>query len=285
MNQPLLVLDVHYLAHRAFHTAKDLSWKGKATGVIFGFLKSITYLKDEFQTDRIAFCFEHPHLFRRDIYPAYKRRRNSIEKTEEEKESYNSLFDQISELRRKYLPLIGFKNIFCFRGFESDDIMAAIANQSSPFDPVILVTADSDLHQCLREGVTIFSPQKQKILSNGRFRKEKGIYPRQWAEVKAMAGCKTDEVQGIKGVGEVTAIKYIRRELPSTHKAFQSINSEKGQRTIRRNLRLVKLPYYGCPIPQIQEDEIDREGWKSVCASLGMRSIAQRPPLATRKMA
>jgi len=63
-----LILDVHYLAHRAFHSTRELVDDEKVC-VMFGFLKFLTFLKDEFGTDRIAFCFEHRHLFRRDVYP------------------------------------------------------------------------------------------------------------------------------------------------------------------------------------------------------------------------
>lgn len=283
MSQPWLVLDTHYLCHRAFHSSKELTWKSKPTGVIFSFLKSITYLKDEFQTDRIVFCFEHPCLFRRDTFSGYKIKRMTKEKTEKEKESYSQLCIQISELRQRYLPEIGFKNVFSFRGMESDDIMAQIARSVPDDQDVILVTADQDLYQCLKPNVTIYSPQAKRIVTEDWFKKEFKLRPSQWAVVKAIAGCQSDEVPGVGGVGEATAVKYLRGELKEDSKAYQTITSEFSKTVVRRNRKLVQLPHEDCPVPVLQEDDISKSAWLSVCDTLGMRTIAGHPPLATRR--
>lgn len=274
-----LVLDVHYLCHRAFHTAKGLSWKGKPTGVIFGFLKSIAFLKDELQSDNVAFCFEHPHLFRRDVYPGYKLRRRTREKTEEEKQSYNELTIQISELHKRYLPKIGFKNIFCYHGMESDDIMAAIALNCPPDEEVILVTADSDMFQCLRPNVSIYSPQKKKFLTCEWFVKRYRIHPSKWAVVKALSGCVSDEVKGVPRIGEITALSYLRGDLLPGTSYHNAIVSDEGKAIVRRNRKLVQLPYEGCPVPSLQDDKVSKEGWREVCDLLGMKSIAGRLPI------
>lgn len=278
-----LVLDVHYLCHRAFHTSQNLTFKDKPTGVIFGFLKSITSLKDEFQTDNVVFCFEHRTLFRRDVYPPYKRKRHTETKTEEEIQIRKDFAIQISELRMRYLPKIGFKNIFAYRGMESDDTMAAIAANADPNDEIVLITADGDLLQCLRPNVTMYSPTQRKLHTVQSFESKYGIPPRKWAIVKAIAGCTSDEVEGIKGVGEATALKFLKKELKETTKAYQSIVSAEGKAIVRRNRSLVQLPYEGCPVPTLVQDKVDRAGWIEVCGMLGMKSIASHPPIATRK--
>jgi 5'-3' exonuclease len=279
----LLIVDVSYLCYRAFHTTRELSWGKKPTGVIFGFLKSITQFKDQFQTDRIAFCFEHPRLFRKDIFPEYKARRHKQERTEEEQAAHVALIQQIAQLRKSYLSRIGFKNIFCVEGYESDDIMAAIAANLPRCEDAILITADQDLYQCLRPNVSIFSPQSNKLITFGSFQTNYGIHPRCWAVMKALAGCNSDGVPGITGIGEKTALKYLRNELKPESMAYQMITSATGANIVRRNKALVKLPYEGCPVPMIVEDEVDERGWRSVCTELGMRSIAGRAPVATRK--
>jgi len=285
MRPPLLIIDVHYLCHRAFHSSqKELNWKGRATGVIFGFLKSISFLKDEFLTDQIAFCFEHPHLFRRDIYPPYKRRRHAKERTPAEMRDYSNLIGQITELHQKYLPKIGFRNVFCFRGMESDDIMAALARDCPDNEEAILVTGDNDLLQCLKDNVTLYSPQKQKLLTQNWFCHHYGIWPKQWPLVKAIAGCKGDEVEGIKGIGEISALKYARGELKLDSKAYLSIVSPAGKAIVRRNRPLVQLPYSTCPRPELREDCVTKEAWVETCGLLGMRSIAGHPPVALRKL-
>lgn len=279
---PLLVLDCHYLCHRAFHTSRELSFAGRPTGVVFGFLKSIGALKDEFQTDLVAFCFEDKKLYRRDIYPNYKRRRGQKQRTPEEQKAYEGLALQISELRQRYLPKIGFKNVFCFQGMESDDIMAAIAKSHK--GEVILITSDSDLLQCLSDTVSMYCPHKQRHYTQGWFEKEYGIPPRKWALVKAIAGCSSDEVKGIHGVGEKTALRFLRGELSSSSDAVQKIMSPAGRLVVTTNRRLVELPYKDCPTPAIVEDQISTAGWKEVCQLLGMRTLITRPPVSTRRI-
>lgn len=279
-----LVLDCHYLCHRALHTSGSLSWKNQATGIIFGFLKSISVLKDEFQTDSVAFCFEHRHLFRRDLFPDYKRKRKTREKSEEEQKLYESFGIQVCELRKRYLPGIGFKNIFSYRGMESDDVMASIAKNLPAGDSAVLVTSDYDMLQCLSESVSMYSPQKRKLFTESWFRKTYKLPPHKWAVVKAIAGCSGDGVPGIRGVGEVTALKYLRGELPQDSNAVRAILSKDGKATIRRNRELVELPFKGCPVPELKGDCVTRKSWLSVCEALGMKSIASRPPILTWRL-
>lgn len=268
-----LVIDVSYMCHRAFHTAKHLSWKGKPTGVVYGFLQSLGILQNQFSTNRMAFCFEHPHLLRRDVYPDYKRRRNVKELPAEEKQAREGLRHQIDALRAQYLPDVGFKNVFRFDGYESDDIMAAIAKHSE--DQIILVTADHDLLQCLRSNVSIYNPQKLQYTTAKRFREDYGIHPRKWAVVKALAGCKSDEVEGIYGIGEATALAYVRGEL-TKGVDFQSIRNSGD--IVLRNRELVELPFKGCPVPTLQDDKINGKEWLKLTSSLGMKSLMNKPP-------
>lgn len=276
MKAPLLVLDCHYLCHRAFHAqGKRLAWEGRATGVIFGFFQSILSLKEEFSTERVAFCFESPNLRRKKIYPAYKARRHLKTNTPDEQVALNELHVQISQLRKRYLPEVGFKNIFCFAGMESDDIMARFAQVP---EETILVTSDSDLWQCLSERVSIYQPINQKLLTHEWFLNKFGFAPKKWAIVKAIAGCNGDGVSGIAGVGEITAAKYLQGKLPFKSVAYKKIVSEEGKAVIRRNRDLVSLPMDGCPVPELQEDVLGVEGWQKVCSELGFKSLLQRPP-------
>lgn len=277
-------MDVSYLAHRAFHVMGHLEYQGIKTGIIYQFLKTIGQLKDEFQTDRIAFCFEHPHLFRRDVFPDYKKHRSTRLKTDEEKRAYSTLQNQIQDLHKKHLPRIGFRNIFCIDGHESDDLMAALAKNVSPYDEMILVTADSDMYQVLAPNVMIYSPQKQKLLTCEWFVKKYRIFPRQWAVVKAICGCASDEVPGIPGIGEITALSYLQGYVKEGTRAYTSINSREGKTIVRRNRALVQLPYQGCSVPALVEDKLNVDGWKEVCKTLGMKSLAGHPPIATRKL-
>jgi len=269
MTQPLLVLDAHYLCHRAFWSQRNLAWQGVPTGVIFGFLKSIGMLKAEFQTDRIAFCFESPASLRRKIFPAYKQKREMKKLEPDVAAARLELLRQIDLLRDDYLPTMGFRNIFCFGGYESDDIMARIGQRD---DWVILVTSDQDLYQCLRPNLSIYAANEKKLITIKQFTKTYGIKPSQWAVMKALAGCSTDGVPGIGRVGETTALKWIRSgQAPSL--------TPEQKKIVHRNRLLVELPFDGCPTPEIRSDDIDRNGWDVICSNLGMKSLLGRYPI------
>jgi 5'-3' exonuclease len=284
MKPPLLVIDSHFLCYRAFHTAKELTHRGKATGVVFGFLKSISSLKDELQTDQIAFCFEGRESIRKKLFPAYKKKRSEKERTPEETQAFEDMVSQINLLRDDYLPKIGFKNIFAYRGYESDDTMAVLAKTTDKDDEVVLVTSDADLYQMLRPNVSIYSTHKRMLLTESWFVGTYGIRPKQWAVVKAMAGCSSDEIPGIRGVGEKTAIRYLKGELNKDHQIYRTIREPSSRAVVRQNRVLVELPLDGCPVPQIVDDKISRDGWREVCEDLGMSSLAARSPMATRTM-
>lgn len=256
---PLLVIDVHNLCHRAWHALPKLATGDRPTQVIFGFLRSIEMLRRHFATDRFAFCFEHPVSFRQMIYPQYKKRRHSKVMTPEEQEARNQLTKQIAGLRKKHLPEAGFRNIFRFRGMESDDIMAAIAFDATDDEEVVLITSDKDLYQCLRPNVMMYDPNKKEIITEKTFVEKHGIAPRKWAVVKAIAGCSTDEVPGILGVGEMGALKYVRGILKTQSSQYYWITCAKGKALVRHNRQLVRLPLENCPIPEIGTD--DRIRW------------------------
>lgn len=274
----LLVLDSHYLCHRAFHAQADLSHEGIKTGVIFGFLKDIGRLKAEFQTDRVAFCFEGSTLYRKVIFPDYKMKRIQAEQQDPVKiQARADLRRQIDTLRINHLPRIGFNNIFYFPGYESDDLMARFAERE---DEVILITSDADMFQCLRENVMMYSPQKQRLFTESWFQQTYGIKPELWSLVKAISGCDSDGVPGIPGVGEITALRFVRGE------AIQKralIMCRESREIISRNRKLVQLPYEGTPQLTLREDLISMKGWNDVCKGLGIRSMAGRPPVYSRR--
>jgi len=279
-----LVIDAPFMCHRAFHSSRDLTHNGRSTSAIFGFLMSLGQLKDEFHTEHMAFCFDHDRLFRRDILPGYKLKRRTKERTPEEQEQRKQLGVQIKELEKRWLPMIGFKNVFSYRGMEADDIMATIARERrAAGEGVVIVTADNDLLQCIRHTTSVHNPISSKTFTREWFVREHGIKPAEWAIVKALAGCSSDEVPGIRGVGEKTALKYLRGELNSDSMIANRINSYEGKSIKMRNKPLVLLPHSNCPIPKLQTDNVTREGWEQVCSDLGMKSLISRLPISIRK--
>jgi len=281
MNRKWLVLDCNYLCHRAKFSMGDLSYAGTATGIIYGFLKSISYFQELFQTRDVVFCWDSKTNKREKIFPGYKQKRRDAATNalvSQERVKFEEDFRiQMKNLRRTYLTQIGYKNVFCQKGYESDDIIASVCFNLPMKDEAIIISADKDLYQIIRHNISCFNPQKSKMLTLQGFKKEYDIIPEQWIIVKCLAGCSTDEVPGIKGIGEKTVIKYLLGELKESSKAYKKIKRYKTK-YLKKNYPLIGLPFLGTKVFRLGFDELSRKGWTEVIKKLGMVSIRDKFP-------
>jgi len=272
MNRVWLILDCNYLCHRAKHAMGNLEFNGNATGVIYGFLHDIINLQEMYDTKYTIFTWDYGKGLRQNINPEYKAKRREKEYTDDELKFEQDFREQMELLRTEYLKEIGFRNIFFQKGYEADDVIASICHNLPDGDTGVIISADHDLYQLLTVSVSMYAPQLNKRMTKSKFIKEFGISPCQWAQIKALAGCSSDNVIGIKGVGEKTAIKYMLKTLNPKTVAHKKIQKQK-EATIKRNLPLVELPFKGTKTFKLKKDVISKDGWKSVCEKLGFDSI------------
>jgi DNA polymerase I len=246
---PTLIIDCHAICHAVKHTIGDLSHEEQKVGIIFGFLKQILSLSKRFETNQFLFCWDSKRSLRKEMYPSYKTRpKISQEDYAFEKFAYS----QFAELRMKTIPKFGFKNSFIQTGLEADDIIAIITlTYEKDF---VIVSGDQDLYQLLSPNVRMFSTKTKKITTVDSFKDDWNVTPQQWAMVKQIAGCTSDTVEGIAGVGNKTAVKYLNNVLGKKTKAFNNIIQDRM--VIQRNEALVKLPFKGTKLPQLQENEL-----------------------------
>jgi len=247
-------------------------------------------LKETFNTDRFVYCFDKGEPYRAQILPTYKgSRAKKYDADPKMLEARQQVRDALVDLRRKWLPQIGAFNVLHQKGYEADDMIASVCIASEyRGQEKIIVSADSDLYQLLRLDVKIYNPRTRKILTDYMFVRKYGIRPSQWDRVKAIAGCSTDSIPGIRGVGEATAIKWLKGELKRDSVKYRAINSDEQQldpadRVVRRNLLLTSLPYQGANHFDLEEDAYSIKGWKDMCAELGFRSLVNNPPFFHRE--
>ncbi len=285
MSNKFLILDCNFLCHRLKHAMGGLSFEGGPTGIIYGFLKSIPMYQEMFDTQHIIFCWDSKSSKRQEVFPGYKanRKKRQAELNKKEIIFETEFRYQMKMLRVKYLPMIGFKNIFCQKGYEADDLIASFCLTISDKNQIIIITSDQDLYQCITTNIFIYDPIKRKRMTLQGLDKLCGLKPHEWKMMKAVAGCSTDDVPGVKGIGEKTAIKYITGGLSDTTKAFQNINSEQGWKIYKRNLKLVDLPFKGTKKYKLRKDELSADGWKRVIRKLGLKSIRDKVPMGIRR--
>jgi DNA polymerase-1 len=276
MKKPWLILDCNYLCHRAYHSTGSLSYHDVSTGVSFGFFKEVYKLITKFNSEKLIFCFDSGISNRKKISSVYKsNRRKNL--TDDELENLKELNKQIIKLEKKYLPFLGFKNIFSLEGFEADDLIASICKYSLNEEKAIIVSADADLYQLLSNKVKIYNPYKQVIITPDSFYVNNNISFNKWYLVKAIAGCSSDCVVGVNRVGEKTAIKFLNKELKKESKAYKSI--KESIKLIQKNIPLVKLPLKGTPKITIKKPILTSgKRWKILFEKLGMKSLISEFP-------
>ena len=273
----LLLLDTSFLAYRAFHTTGGLSHKEVKTGVMYGILREIIGLKDHFDTDHVAFCFDSKYSLRKEIFEGYKGDRV----TGKDDDKFKALLGvkrQLTKLRKEYLPDIGFRNLFIQKGYEADDIIAKISKDfASKTTKIIIVSADSDMYQLLNDNVSLWNPIKRKLTTPSTIFKEYGITPDDWAKVRALAGGK-DGLKGIPRVGPLTACRYVLNELPDKMK--QHIDSHLLY--YHQSKKLVTLPFKGTKSRKIKKDQITMKSWTEFTERFGLRSMRRYFPIRTK---
>lgn len=277
MSKRWLVLDTNYLCWKNYHTGmRDLSHNDMDTGSIFGILKDVMYLQNLFATTNVAFCFDDFVSNRAEVYKGYKedRQRRKEEMSLEDHRKYISMITQITVLRVDILPHIGFQNIFAQEGCEADDMIASIC-QHNPGVEIVIVSADHDLLQLLRPLISIYNPTQKKTTTQAAFEEKWGIAASDWPLVKSIAGCSSDSIPGVKGVGESYAAKFIKGELTKGKKYDAIIDSKT---IIKRNLKLVRLPFPGTVPCVLQKDHINETRWNKLVKKYGMTSLQRSAP-------
>lgn len=276
-----LVLDVNYLCWRNYHTGmRDLSHNDVPTGSIFGLLKDVLSLENQFDTKNIAFCFDSKESHRKKLFSGYKsdREKKRQEMTQEEHRKYIVMITQIDILRQDILPYLGFRNIFHEEGYEADDMIASFCFTN--FDKeMIIVSADQDLYQLINYHVAIWNPTQQKMMDMDKLIEEWGHdiafkNTNLWPLMKAIAGCKSDSIPGVPGVGEKTAAKFIAGTLKGKKK--EQILEAKDN--VRKNLRLTTLPFPSTPECHIQKDIRNETSWRKIAKQYGMTSLVKSEP-------
>lgn len=284
MSQRWLILDVSFLCWRVFHTSlKKLSHKEVPTGVMFGFVRDFISFQDTHSTTNVAFCFDSRNLKRKELLPSYKGTREEKRKqeTEEERKSRQGLMDQMHRIRLSFLPELGFSNLFWEDGYEADDLIASLCLNKKEDDEYIIISSDKDLLQLLTPSVSIWEPKAQLFTTDETFEGAWGIQPRLWPLVKAIAGCGTDDIKGVEGVGEKKAIQFLNRTMNKKTPTYAKIKAAKG--LAKSNMPLVKLPFQGTPVFELKKDVINPTIWENVLKQYGMRSLRNSPPKLKRR--
>jgi len=284
--QRLVLIDGNALLHRAFHATPPLSTTaGELVNAIYGFSVMLFKILDELKPEYIAVAWDlRDPTFRHIEYKEYKATRKPADQT---------LHDQ----RDRMDQLLKAFNIpqFSLSGYEADDVIASLAIQAEKEKDleIIIATGDKDIMQIIDPKIKIFMPRKSlsdvALYGEEEFALRFGFSPKQMIDYKGLAGDPSDNIPGVPGVGEVTAVKLIQT-YGSVEKIYQHLDQlpertkrllEQGRESALMSVKLatldlqtpVKLDLKACVV-----HEFDREKVKSLFEELEFRSLISRIP-------
>lgn len=253
----LILIDGHALAFRQYYALERTAMKtsnGAETWAVYGFFKSIFDLiqNNHIKPDCIAVAFDvGRHTFRVDVYDGYKAQRESMP---------DSLHSQlgliIDGLNAFNIP------IYTKEGFEADDVIGTIVTKASALGhKTYILTGDQDSFQLIDKAglVTVLIPFKG-LLTEYDWNKvygKLGVYPDQIIDYKALRGDTSDNIPGVKGIGEKTAQKLLAQypHLEDILTNVDNIKENAVRNKLKEGVEIAKLSKYLATI--IRDVDID----------------------------
>ena len=262
----LLLVDGNSFCYRAYYAIRSLSnSKGEPTNALYGFITMLRKLFKEEAPHSIAICFDrHEPTFRHERFKDYKAHRKPMPE---------DLVSQIEPIK-KFCRLSGFA-IYEMPGYEADDLIGTLAVKAEKKGyEIFIVTADKDAMQLVSEHIKVLNPHKESRIYDSQKVKERfeGLGPEKVVDVMALMGDASDNIPGVSGVGEKTALKLIQQfgSVENLIRDLGKIQSKTQQELLKSNIEKIRLSKElatidtNAPIElnwgQLQMTEPDREG-------------------------
>lgn len=225
MSEKLVIIDGSSLLYRAFYAIPHLSdSQGRPTNAVYGFLNMLLKLYEQLNPQYVAVAFDKDkHTFRNDLFDGYKATR---------KPAPDELRPQFG-LIRDVLSCLGI-HVLELEGYEGDDIIGTIAKQTETQGlDIAVVTGDRDALQLVDDKITVHLTKKgitnMLAVTPDVMRAEYGYTPAQVIDMKALMGDTADNIPGVPGVGEKTALKLIS-QFQSVEGVYEHIDEVKGKK-------------------------------------------------------
>ncbi len=209
MPPTLYLIDGHALAYRMYFAltagAGSQRWQtssGEPTAGIYGFARELVRILEKESPEYIAVAFDVGKTFRDDIFPEYKGTREKMP---------DDLRPQLDRIRQMvdafHMPRLEMD------GFEADDVLGTVARLAAGQGlGVKIITGDRDLLQLVNERTAVYlAGDDQTYITDADVIKKLGVRPDQVVDYKAIVGDTSDNIPGIKGVGEKTAVALLEK--------------------------------------------------------------------------
>ena len=203
-DKKLLIVDGNSILNRAFYGIRPLSTKeGIPTNAVYGFITILKKHLDALSPDYLACAFDlKGPTFRHEMYDGYKANRHPMP---------DDLAAQLP-WAKKTAKAMGFTVIEC-QGWEADDVLGTVAGMADKDGAIksYILTGDRDSLQLITDdtSVILVKTKEDIVYDKDKFTTEFGVTPEGYIHVKALMGDSSDNIPGVKGIGEKTAFKLI----------------------------------------------------------------------------
>lgn len=286
----LYLVDGSGYIFRAFYALPPLTSPKKIpVGAVYGFCNMLQKLITQVDGNRLLVIFDAGRqTFRQDIYPEYKAHRPAPP---------DDLIPQFS-LIRQACEAFGVPSTE-LAGYEADDLIAAYAKiGAEKGDPVEIISADKDLMQLLRPGITMWDPMKAKEINQQTVFEKFGVTPDKVIDVQALCGDSSDNIPGVPGIGPKTAAELIQQfgSLESLLESIDQIKQPRRRELLTQHQELARISKQlvtlndDCPLPidyqniapvqlneSIRDAFLDEMGFLSLKKRLQTESVPKTP--------
>jgi len=217
--KPLILVDGSSYLFRAYHAPPHLTnSKGESTGAIYGVVNMLKSLVKQYGPERMIVIFDAKGpTFRNDMYSEYKANRPPMP---------DDLRYQIEPLH-KIIEAMGLP-LVSIPGVEADDVIGTIADEQSKLgNDVLISTGDKDMAQLVNDHVTLINTMTNTMMTPAGVVEKFGIGPELIIDFLALMGDKVDNIPGVPGVGEKTAVALLQG-LGSIDSIYQNLDQVAG---------------------------------------------------------
>lgn len=237
----LILIDGHALAYRSFFALERTGMKtseGQPTWAVYGFFHALFDLLKKVKPDAMAVSFDMGReTFRTEVYKEYKAHREAMPDT---------LKCQMEFLHEGLVAMD--IPIYQLKGFEADDVIGTIAHKAKALGhKTYILTGDRDSFQLVdREGlIKVLIPSKGVLdeYDTQKVYERMGVYPEQVIDYKGLCGDSSDNIPGIKGIGDKTAVKLLT-EYKTLENVLANIENIKGDSLkikLKEGIEIAKL--------------------------------------------
>ncbi|GIU34070.1 DNA polymerase I [Shewanella schlegeliana] len=200
-DNPLILVDGSSYLYRAYYAPPHLTnSKGEATGAVYGVINMLRSLLNQYKPSQMAVVFDAKgKTFRNEMYSEYKAQRPPMP---------DDLRTQIEPLHR-IIKALGLP-LVCIPGVEADDVIGTIATQASKEGRSVLIsTGDKDMAQLVDDNITLINTMTNTIMGPTEVTEKFGVGPELIIDLLALQGDKADNIPGLPGVGEKTALAML----------------------------------------------------------------------------